>query len=281
MSNRKEFNIIYYNKLIKMVLSMSIKIDKAEFGLFLKTGIVVLSFMAILFSSIKHIPAAVTVTSHTNSTKVPIHSVETNEKVIALTFDLDSEPENLVNILETLDKYNVKATFFITGKFVENYPEELNQIVELGHDLGNHSTGHKHMDLLTAKECGEEILNLHKQVKAKTGIDMTLFRPPYGDFNNTIIHTATELGYETIKWDINSHDWKDYSSKEIIRQTTKNSNLKNGSIILFHTTTKYTVESLEPIIINLQEQGYKILPVSELIYTRDYTVDSTGRQYSK
>ena len=260
---------------------MRIIADKADLALFLKTGIVTLSIIGILFSGIKYFPKTVTVTSHTNARKIPISSVETNEKVLALTFDIDGKTDDLGVILDILDKYNLKVTFFITGKWLDSNPKELEYMVNAGHDIGNHSNSHKHMDLASEGTCKEEILTLHNRLREMTGIEMTLFRPPYGDFNNTIIHTAKELGYETIKWDIDSNDWKDYSSEEIIKQTTDKQNLKNGSIILLRSGTKFTSESLEQIIINLTKQGYEILPVSKLIHTENYILDETGRQFLK
>lgn len=261
-----------------MVLVMKIIVNEADLGLFLKTGIVVLSFVAILFSGIKYIPTAVTVSNHTNSKKFPINSVETSEKVVALTFDIDSVDGHLDAILDILNNKNVKATFFITGKWIDSNPDGLIKLVNEGHTIGNHSNNHKYMELLSLKECEEEILYVHNRVKEITGIEMTLFRPPYGHFDNTIIHTAKELGYETINWDIDSQDWKDYGVGDVIKQTVDNKDLKKGSIILFHTGTKYTSKALEQIIVSLHEKEYKLQPLSELIHQEDYVIDVTGRQ---
>ena len=244
---------------------MNISINKDDLGLFFKTGIVVLSVIAVIFSSTRYLPRAVTVTNHTNSTKVPINSVDTDKKLVSLTFDIDNDDGDLMKILDILDNHNVKATFFITGKWLDNNYEQLNKIIAGGHDIGNHSNNHKHMDLLSEKECREEISSLHNKVKKSTGIDMTLFRSPYGDYNNTVIHTAKELGYETIKGDIDSLDWKDYSKEDIIRKATDNKTLKNGSILLFHTGAKFTADSLDEVIIGLKYLGYDLIPISELI----------------
>lgn len=258
---------------------MRTTLNKYDLGLFLKTGIVVLTFMAVVFSGMKYLPQAVTVTNHTNSTKIPIQSVETDKKVVSLTFDINSTSEDLDSILNILEKHNVKASFFVTGKWLDENYQDITNIIDGGHDIGNHSDNHRHMDLLSKKECEEEIMNLHNKVKDITGIEMTLYRPPYGDFNNTLIHTAEEQGYSVIKWDIDSLDWKDYSVNNIIKQTSQNINLRNGSIILFHSDTKYTAKALEEVVFNLLEKGYQIAPVSELIYKEDYTIDMAGRQY--
>lgn len=264
-----------------MVLYMDLRVNKTDIGLFLKTGIVVLSFMALIFSGIKYLPKAITVSNHTNSKKIPICSVETSEQQVALTFDIDSVGKDLDLVLDILNKNNVKATFFITGKWIVNNKDGLIRIVNEGHDIGNHSYNHKHMDLLSAKECRDEILKVHKLVKDLVDVEMHLFRPPYGDFNNTVIHTAKELGYETIRWNIDSLDWKDYGVNDIIMQTVENEALNNGSIIVFRLGTKYTPYALEELILKLQEKGYSLLALSELVYEKDYLVDLSGRQYEK
>lgn len=260
---------------------MECKISKADISLFLKTGIFVLSFIAILFSTVKYIPKAITVSNHTNSKKFPICSVETSEAKVALTFDIDSSGKDLDLILDILSKNNVKATFFVTGKWIESNRDGIIRIVSSGHDIGNHSYSHKNMDLLDEEECMKEILYVHNLVKDITNVEMKLFRPPYGDFNNTIIHTAKDLGYETIRWDIDSMDWKDYGIRDIINQTANNKDLRNGSIIVFKLGTKYTAEALDEVIESLKDKGYNLVGVNDLIYPNDYIIDVTGRQYRK
>lgn len=260
---------------------MECKISKADISLFLKTGIFVLSFIAILFSTVKYIPKAITVSNHTNSKKFPICSVETSEAKVALTFDIDSSGKDLDLILDILSKNNVKATFFVTGKWIESNRDGIIRIVSSGHDIGNHSYSHKNMDLLDEEECMKEILYVHNLVKDITNVEMKLFRPPYGDFNNTIIHTAKDLGYETIRWDIDSMDWKDYGIRDLINQTANNKDLRNGSIIVFKLGTKYTAEALDEVIESLKDKGYNLVGVNDLIYPNDYIIDVTGRQYRK
>ena len=260
---------------------MECKISKADISLFLKTGIFVLSFIAILFSTVKYIPKAITVSNHTNSKKFPICSVETSEAKVALTFDIDSSGKDLDLILDILSENNVKATFFVTGKWIESNRDGIIRIVSSGHDIGNHSYSHKNMDLLDEEECMKEILYVHNLVKDITNVEMKLFRPPYGDFNNTILHTAKDLGYETIRWDIDSMDWKDYGIRDIINQTANNKDLRNGSIIVFKLGTKYTAEALDEVIESLKDKGYNLVGVNDLIYPNDYIIDVTGRQYRK
>lgn len=169
----------------------------------------------------------------------------------------------------------------MTGGWVEKYPEDVKAIAAAGHDLGNHSENHKHMSQLSKEECKEEILKVHNKVKELTGVEMSLFRPPYGDYNNTLIEATDELGYNCIQWDVDSLDWKDYGVKSIIDTVVDNKHLGNGSIILCHNGAKFTKDALENMIAGLEDKGYKIVPISQLIYTDDYYMDHEGRQFEK
>lgn len=251
-----------------------------SFTLFMKIGIIVLSIIAIIGFGIKILPNAVTVSSTGSKRDLPIYCVDTEDKKVALSFDAAWGNEDTRNILAILDKYGVKVTFFMTGSWVAKYPEDVKAIAEAGHDLGNHSENHKQMSQLSKEQCIEEIMQTHIRVKELTGIEMNLFRPPYGDYNNTLVGAARECGYYTIQWDVDSLDWKDYGTKSIIDTVVNNKALGNGSIILMHNGAKYTPDALESVIKGLQDKGYEIVPISQLIYTGKYTVDHTGRQFA-
>jgi polysaccharide deacetylase family sporulation protein PdaB len=246
--------------------------------LFVKVGIVVLSIIMIVGFGIRIIPTAVTVTNLSTKNDLPIYSVNLEEPKVALSFDAAWTNEDTSKILEILDQYKVKATFFMTGEWVEKYPKDVKSIAAAGHDLGNHSENHKQMTELAKAECEEEIMTAHNRVKELTGIEMKLFRAPYGDYNNALVGTARECGYYTIQWNVDSYDWKDYGVDSILDRTVENRKLGSGSILLMHVGTKYTAEALEKIIVGLQEKGYEIVPVSQLIYTGEYKVDQMGRQ---
>ena len=221
---------------------------------------------------------AVTVSSTVNGRELPIYSVETKEKKVALSFDAAWGNEDTQIILDTLAKYNVRATFFMTGGWVEKYPEDVKKIQEAGHDLGNHSENHKNMSQLSDSECQEELMNVHAKVKELTGIEMDLFRPPYGDYDDHVITNAKDCGYYTIQWSVDSLDWKDYGVDSIIKTVTEHKDLGNGAIILMHNGAKYTAQALPTVIEKLQSIGYEIVPISELIYRDDYHMDVTGKQ---
>jgi len=186
--------------------------------------------------------------------------------------------EDTAQILEILKKHNVHVTFFMTGGWVENYPEDVKAILAAGHDLGNHSENHKNMSQLTTAQQEDELMKVHNKVKELTGYEMDLFRPPYGDYDNTVILTAKKLGYYTVQWDVDSLDWKDYGVDSVIKTVTEHKHLGNGSIILCHNGAKYTAQALDSMLTVLKEKGYEIVPVSELIIRDNYHMNAEGRQ---
>lgn len=223
-------------------------------------------------------------TSHVNSSstvngrELPIYCVQTQEPKIALTFDAAWGNEDTAKILSILEKHGVKVTFFMTGGWVESYPEDVKAILAAGHDLGNHSENHKNMSQLSDTQKQEEIQKVHNKVKELTGYEMFLFRPPYGDYDNKVIKIVNKNGYYPIQWDVDSLDWKDYGADAIIKQVCENPHLGNGSIILCHNGAKYTAQALDTLITRLKESGYTLVPVSELIYRENYHMDTEGRQ---
>ncbi len=161
----------------------------------------------------------------------------------------------------------------------EKYPDDVKAIAAAGHDLGNHSENHKQMSQLSAEQCKEELLKPHEKVKALTGKEMILFRPPYGDYNDNLIRVCREINYYPIQWDVDSLDWKDYDADTIVRRVTEHKHLGNGSIILCHNGAKHTAEALDTMIKTLKEKGYEFVPISELILKDNYEIDTEGRQH--
>ena len=210
--------------------------------------------------------------------ELPIYCVETDEKKIALTFDAAWGNEDTQQIMDILKKHDVKVTFFMTGGWVDKFPDDVKMIYANGHDLGNHSQNHKNMSQISDSEKESELMSVHEKVKELTGYEMFLFRPPYGDYDNAVVKTAKKCGYYTIQWDVDSLDWKDYGVDSIIKTVTQHKALGNGSIILCHNGAKYTAQALDSMITTLKEAGYTFVPLSELIYKDGYHLDVTGRQ---
>ena len=243
-----------------------------------KTGILALCLAVVLVGAVFFGEDTVPASALVQSRKLPIYCVQTEKPKVSLSFDAAWGNEDTADLLATLEKYNVKTTFFMTGGWVESYPEDVKAISAAGHDLGNHSENHKNMSQLSNDEKRQEIVSVHQRVKELTGYDMFLFRPPFGDYDNDVIRTASECGYYSIQWDVDSLDWKDYGVDSIISTVCSHKHLGCGSIILCHNGAKFTAEALDEMITNLKGQGYEIVPVSELIYRDGYHMNAEGRQ---
>jgi len=208
--------------------------------------------------------------------ELPIYCVERNDKKIAISFDAAWGNEDTEDLIKTLNDYNVKTTFFVVGSWVDKYPESVKALSDAGHEIMNHSNTHPHMTSLDAAGIAEEANKCSDKIEKITGKRPNLLRVPYGDYNNTVITTLRELGMYTIQWDVDSLDWKELSAAQITERVLKG--VTDGSIVLFHNAAKHTPEALSGILSALQERGYEIVPVSEVIYYDNYTIDHTGKQ---
>lgn len=240
-------------------------------------------FAAILLAGLAagtlHIfPSSISVSSNVNGRELPIYCVDTQKPQVSLSFDAAWGNEDTQKILDTLNRHQVKATFFMTGGWVESYPNDVKAILAAGHDLGNHSENHKNMSQLSDAEQQDEIMKVHNKVKELTGIDMQLFRPPYGDYNNSVVLNAKSCGYYPVQWSVDSLDWKDYGSDSILDTVLNHKALANGAIILCHNGAKYTADALDALITGLQGKGYELVPISQLIYKENYHMDAAGKQ---
>lgn len=241
-------------------------------------GLVLLCAILVLVGSVRFKNTSVESSSRAGERELPIYCVDTEKKQVGLSFDAAWGNEDTEQILEILEKHNVHVTFFMTGGWVESFPEDVKKIAAAGHDLGNHSENHKNMSQISKEEKISELMEVHNKVKELTGIEMNLFRPPYGDYDNEVVLTAMECGYYPIQWSVDSLDWKDYGVQDIIDRVTRHKALENGAIILCHNGAKYTAQALEGLITGLQEQGYEIVPISQLIYKENYHMDASGKQ---
>jgi polysaccharide deacetylase family sporulation protein PdaB len=211
---------------------------------------------------------------------VPIYYVDMNEKKVAFSFDASWGAERTEKILQILKENEIKTTFFLTGFWVEAYPEYVKLIVEEGHEIGNHTLTHPHLNSLTKDEVKAELKKIEEMIESISGQKTTLFRPPFGEYSNQVIEAATELGYKTIQWSIDSLDWQNLSQEEIVERVT--SRAHKGAIILFHNNGLHTADALPEIIDFYRSHGYEILPISELIYHEDYYIDpNSGAQIKK
>ena len=211
--------------------------------------------------------------------ELPVYSVERDDKVISISFDASWGADKTIPILDILDQHDVKTTFFLVGSWVEKYPDMVKEIHSRGHEIGNHSDTHAHMSQLSADGIRKELDDMSSRVEALIGIRPSLFRPPYGDYNDRVISVSRAEGYEAVQWSIDSLDWKDRGTQDIIKQCTYR--VDNGDIVLFHNDSNDIVNALPTVIQHYQGLGYRIIPVSEILLKGEYTIDVQGKQHPK
>lgn len=214
-----------------------------------------------------------------NSRKLPIYSVDTTDKLIAITFDSSWGEDNTLKLLNILDKYNAKATFFLIGRWCEEYPEETKEIVKHGDEVGNHSDKHPDMTRMSEGQIIKDINEADEKIFSLTGKKPDIFRCPSGSYDDNVISAVEKTNHKCIQWNIDSVDWKEQGKEIEYERVIKR--VQPGSILLFHTNAKYTPENLERILKKLKAQGYKFVTISNLIYKENYYLDYTGKQIKK
>ncbi len=218
-------------------------------------------------------PAIVGVSASKRS--LPVYSVERDGRYISLTFDAAWGNEDTQQLIDILGSYGVRATFFLVGDWVEKYPESVEALAAAGHEIMNHSDDHAHFTQLSPAEIEANITACNARIEALTGVCPTLFRCPYGEYDDSVIDTVGAMGLTAIQWDVDSLDWQGLSADDIISRVTGAA--APGSIVLFHNAAENTPEALGAIIEFLLADGYEIVPVSELLLAGDYSIDHTGR----
>lgn len=211
------------------------------------------------------------------SRKLPIYSVDTSEKKVAITFDAAWTNQDTSELIEILKKHNAKATFFIVGDWAEKFPESVKAFFDAGHTIANHSDTHKAFSKCSYNEIKEEIVNCNKKLETITGVPVTLVRAPSGDYTDQSLDVCKELGMTMIQWNCDSLDYTKISVDEIVNRVVAGTD--NGSIILFHNGVDNTAEALDRILTDLENQGYTFVSVEDLIYKEDFYIDHTGKQY--
>ena len=232
---------------------------------------------AAIFLTVNY-PAIVGVAATTR--QLPIYCVQRDQNMVSLSFDAAWGNEDTQQLIDILGKYGVKATFFVVGEWVDKYPESVLALHEAGHEIMNHSDDHAHFTKLSRDQMQQNINACNDKIEQVTGVRPTLFRPPYGEYDDNVVLTTRAMGMEPIQWDVDSLDWKDLSAGEITKRVT--SKVQAGSIVLFHNAAKHTPEALPTILETLLRDGYTMVPISQLIlpgeHGVDYTMDHTGKQ---
>lgn len=207
---------------------------------------------------------------------LPIYSVDRDDNVVSVSFDCAWGTEYTDEILKALRVSDVKATFFMVEFWTVKYEDYVKKIDAAGHEIGTHSATHSYMSKQNAEEIKLELTSSSQAIQNITGKEVELFRAPYGDYDDELIRTASEMGYYTVQWDVDSLDWKDLSATDIALRVINS--VKSGSIILMHNNGLHTAEAVPIILETLKSRGYSFVTVGELIYRENYTIDATGRQ---
>ncbi len=211
-----------------------------------------------------------------NLRKVPIYSVKTDEKKVAISFDAAWGADKTAGIIDILKEHKAKATFFLVGFWVEDYPQEAKMIADSGFEIGTHSNNHPDMVKLSKQEQKFELETSIKTIEKTTGVKPKLFRAPFGSYNNSLLETAESLNLTTIQWSVDSLDWKGISASVICGRIT--SKVQNGSIILCHNNSKNILNALPIVLTKLESMGYEITCVGDLIYHDSFKITRAGVQ---
>lgn len=207
---------------------------------------------------------------------VPIYSVETDEKKVAISFDTAWGADKTLRIIEILKKYGVGATFFMVGFWAEDYPEMVKAVSDAGIEIGTHSNTHPDFTTISESQMRLELETSINTIKAITGKDISLFRTPYGAYNNTSLNVASSMGLKTIQWSVDTLDWKGYKGVDICERVM--SKIDSGGIILCHNNADHVLDALPLILERLLNAGYEVCSVGELIIDSDYYIDNLGIQ---
>ncbi len=235
------------------------------------------SFLFILSIALSSFSGALAVAQASISDRLlPVYSVGTSDKKIAVTFDAAWEPFDTEEIIEILNKYNAKATVFCVGNWVEKFPEDVLRFYKNGHEIGNHSQNHKMFSSISREDVKKELLLCNEAIEKVTNETPKVVRAPSGDYDNKSIEIAENLGMKMIQWNLDSLDYTGLSVDEIYTRLTEKP--ENGSILLFHNGVKNTAPALRKVLEFYSNKGFQFVTVSELIYTDNYKIDHTGRQ---
>lgn len=241
-----------------------------------KKSVIIAVILIAIITALSVLVGSESVLATANTKLLPIYSVQCTTKTVALTFDAAWGADKTSKIMDELDKYGYKATFFLVGFWVDKYPDVVQEIHQRGHLIGNHSTNHLHMNKLSEKEIAEEINITSSKINAITGYQPRYFRAPFGEYNNKLIGYARANGVQVIQWDVDTLDWKGLSGGEIASRVL--ARVKDGSIVLCHNNSDHIVEALPIILLGLQNKGYKPVRLDELVYSNNYIIDSSGKQ---
>ena len=224
----------------------------------LVTNVIIVGVLVSLIAIAVPFKSSVKASSNSNV----IYQGDTSQNKVSFMVNVYWGTEYIEDMLDVFDLYGVKTTFFVGGSWVAKNVDMAREIYTRGHEIGNHGYNHKDHDKITYQQNYDEIHKTHLLVNANLGIEMNLFAPPSGAFNDVTIEVATGLKYKTIMWTHDTVDWRDKDTDIILNRATKN--LSNGDLILMHPT-RHTLDALSGILAYAQNNGFKATTVSEVI----------------
>lgn len=208
--------------------------------------------------------------------QLPIYSVDRGDKKIAITFDCAWENSNTDALIDILDEYDARGTFFVTGDWCDRYPDDVKKFHDAGHEVENHSDQHPHVAGMNVNDLINDTKECSRKIEMLTGEAPRLYRAPYGEYDDNLITTLDGMGMKVIQWDVDSVDWKKPSAEEIKKKVL--GKVKSGSILLFHNDLDNTTAALPEILRSLKADGYDLVGVEDMIYFDNYTINSDGKQ---
>jgi polysaccharide deacetylase family sporulation protein PdaB len=211
--------------------------------------------------------------------KLPVYCVETDKPRISITFDAAWGADKTAQIVEVLKQYDVPATFFLVGFWIEKYEAEVRMLDAAGIEIENHSENHPDMAKLSKPQMQSQLESVNKRIETITGKRPKFFRPPFGSYNDGVIESAAAVGLTVVQWDVDSLDWKDKKASSVVDRVFKK--VGNGSIILFHNNSDCVVGAISILIPALKNKGFEFVTVGDLVYSENYYIDHTGRQRKK
>ena len=197
----------------------------------------------------------------------PISELNPELPIMAIGIDCGFEGRKTYQILEVLERHHVKCTFFMTGYFLREFPEEAKAIYEAGHEIASHSNTHKHLKELSTANIYKQITIPITEAEELLGVTPRLFRPPYGEYNKYITGISRAEGMEVIMWGPTYHDSTGkYTEKQIMECATTGFEYKAGSIVLCHVNGYYQPDSLEAGLTYYESLGLTVVPISAMLY---------------
>ena len=239
----------------------------------------VINFLILLVIIISSIFQIIMPSVEAASKNHPIYNVDTDKKEVAITFDMNWGEDYTLEILNILDEFDAKATFFVIGSWI-NYSEDntniLKEVKKRGHEIGNHSNTHPDFTKISKDRILKEIYTTEEKIKNITGDNSKSFRFPSGAYDNKSLEVSKSTGLYPVHWNVDSIDWKEQGEEIEYNRVIKN--LKPGDIILFHTNAKHTPNNIRKLLIYLRDRDYKAVKVIDIIYKDDYSIDINGKQ---